>query len=245
MIPILDIEPLRLPALGALHDDLWSALCNIADLHHTDWTVIGGQMVMLHGLQANQSPGRVSQDLDLVIDARVRPPATPAFIATLGDLGFTSTGVSPDDVAHRFGHGKVRIDVVSPDGVGGRADLRTVGSATTVEVRGGTQALHRTERVPVQHKKRTALVPRPNLLGAIVIKSAAVSSDHYPQRHLRDLAFLCGLAADPFELKSNLTPSDRRCLRASSVLDNQNHQAWRQLDDPDAAYATYRLLQAT
>ncbi len=128
MIPILDIEPLNLPALGELHDDLWSVLCDLADKHNADWTVIGGQMVMFHGLQAERSSGRVGQDLDLVIDARVRPPAIPAFIATLGELGFTSTGVSPDDVAHRFGRGPVRIDVVSPDGLGERADLRTVGT---------------------------------------------------------------------------------------------------------------------
>ena len=86
---------------------------------------------MLHGLQANRSPGRVSQDLDLVIDARVRPPAIPAFLRTLDELGFTSTGVSPDDVAHRFGRDQVRIDVLSPDGVGSRADLRTMSSPIT------------------------------------------------------------------------------------------------------------------
>ena len=56
---------------------------------------------MLHALQAGREPGRVSQDLDTVIDARVRPPALPAFLATLANLGFKSAGVSPDDVVHR------------------------------------------------------------------------------------------------------------------------------------------------
>ena len=168
---MVDIEPLELPVLGALHDDLWTVLCDVSDRHRADWRVIGGQMVMLHGLQAGRSPGRVSDDLDLVIDARVRPPTIPAFIATLGELGFASTGVSPDNVAHRFGRGDVRVDVVSPDGMGERADLRTIGSATTIEVRGGTQALQRTERVPVLHRQRRALVPRPSLVGAIVIKA--------------------------------------------------------------------------
>ncbi len=105
----------------------------------------------------------MSQDLDLVIDARFRPHVIPVFIGTLTDLGFTSAGVSPDDVAHRFVHGEVKVDVVSPDGVGERTDLRTVGSATTIEVSRGTQALHRSERVPVSHHDRTVLVPRPNL----------------------------------------------------------------------------------
>ena len=243
MTPILDIEPLQLPVLGTLHDDLWTVLCNLADRHETDWTVIGGQMVMLHGLQANRSPGRVSDDLDLVIDARVRPPAIPAFIATLSELGFVSVGVSPDNVAHRFGRGDVLVDVVSPDGVGERADLRTIGSATTIEVRGGTQALQRTERVPVLHRQRRALVPRPSLLGAIVIKAAAVRSDDHPQRHLRDLAFMCSIVGDPFDARANLTVSDRRRLRAVSELDDQTHEAWRLLDDPETAYAAFKLLR--
>ena len=144
-------------------------LCNLADRHEADWTVIGGQMVMLDGLQTNRSPGRVSDDLDLVIDARVRPPTIPAFITTLCELGFVSAGVSPDNVAHRFGRGAVLVDVVSPDGVGERADLRTIGSAKTIEVRGRTQALQRTERVAVLHRQRRALAPRPSLMGAIVI----------------------------------------------------------------------------
>ncbi len=244
MTPVLDIQPLQLPVLGALHDDLWTVLCDLADRHEADWTVIGGQMVMLHGLQTNRSPGRVSEDLDLVIDARVRPPTIPAFVATLVALGFASTGVSPDNVAHRFGRGEVLVDVVSPDGMGERADLRTIGSATTIEVRGGTQALQRTERVPVVHRGRRALVPRPSLLGAIVIKAAAVRNDDKPQRHLRDLAFLCSILADVIEARADLTASDRRRLRAVSVLDNVGHEAWRLLDDPETAYGAFKLLIA-
>jgi hypothetical protein len=80
-------------------------------------------MVMLHALQAGREPGRVSQDLDAVIDTRIRPPGLPglpAFLATLANLGFKSAGVSPDEVAHRFERGSVHIDVLGPDGLGGR-----------------------------------------------------------------------------------------------------------------------------
>ena len=41
MIPVLDIEPLQPPVLGALHDGLWTVLCNLTDRHEADWTVIG------------------------------------------------------------------------------------------------------------------------------------------------------------------------------------------------------------
>jgi hypothetical protein len=57
--------------------------------------IIGGQMVLLHALQAGREPGRVGQDLDTVIDARIRPPALPAFLATLANLGFESAGRVP------------------------------------------------------------------------------------------------------------------------------------------------------
>jgi hypothetical protein len=183
----LDNEPVELPNLGSRHDELWTVLCDLGDAVNENWTIIGGQMVMLlHAPQTGRSPSRVSEDLDTVIDTRVRPPALASFLATLHDLGFRSAGVSPDDVAHRFARDTVHIDVLGPDGLGQRVDLRTVGNATTIEVRGGTQALERSERLAVSYRGRVAFVPRPNLLGAIIIKSAAVNNDPNPRRHIRD-----------------------------------------------------------
>ena len=242
MIPIVPIVPLDLPRLGPHHDDLWTTLCDLDDAHHADWVIIGGQMVMLHALQAGREPGRVSQDLDAVIDARVRPPALPAFLATLANLGFKSAGVSPDEVAHRFERGSVHIDVLGPDGLGGRSDLRTTGTATTIEVRGGTQALQRAERVPVRHGDRVVHVPRPNLLGAIVIKASAVHNDPHPQRHVRDVAFLCSIVADPRAMRAEMTAKDLQRLRAVTVLIDPTNQAWRLLDDPELGYTALRIL---
>jgi len=241
-MPILDVDPVVLPALAPSHGSLWKLLCDLADRHQTDWVLIGGQMVLLHALQAGRSPNRVSQDLDTVIDARVRPPALPAFVSTLGSLGFASVGVSPDDVAHRFALGDTRIDVLVPEGVGRRAPIRTIGTAATVEVEGGTQALARGERLPVRHGTRRALVPRPSLVGAMIIKAAASVVDVRPQRHLHDLAFLCSLVADPLATRDGLTPKDRSRLRAANALAEPSHEAWRLLDEPERGYAAYRLL---
>jgi hypothetical protein len=222
LTPIVPIEPVVLPQLGPHHEDLWTTLCDLSDAHDRDWVIIGGQMVVLHALQARSEPGRVSQDLDTVIDARVRPPALPAFLATLGQLGFTSAGISPDEVAHRFKRGSVHVDVLGPDGLGGRADLRTTGSATTIETPGGTQALQRAERVPVRHGDRVVHAPRPNLLGAIVIKAAAVPNDPRPQRHLRDVGlalFHCsGSTSDArrSDAEGSLSTAPRRCPQRSN-----------------------------
>lgn len=241
-MPVLDVDDVVLPTLAPRHGPLWTLLCDLADRHDRDWVLIGGQMVLLHALQAGRSPNRVSQDLDTVIDARVRPPAVAAFVATLHSLGFRSAGVSPDDVAHRFALGDTRIDVLVPEGVGRRAPIRTIGAAVTVEIAGGTQALARGERLPVRHGRRRALVPRPNLLGAIVIKAAAVGADPRPQRHLHDLAFLCSLVADPLTFRAALTTKDRTRLRAVAALADPGNETWRQLDEPENAYAVYRLL---
>jgi hypothetical protein len=242
VIPIVPIEPLDLPRIGPHHDDLWTTLCDLGDAHEEDWLVIGGQMVMLHALQAGREPGRVSQDLDTVIDARVRPPALPAFLATLANLGFKSAGVSPDEVAHRFERGSVHVDVLGPDGLGGRSDLRTTGTATTIQVGGGTQALQRAERVPVRHSDRVVHVPRPNLVGAIVIKAAAAHHDPHPQRHVRDIAFLCSIVTDPDAMRTDMSAKDLQRLRAVNELDDPRNEAWRLLDDPELGYTAFRIL---
>ena len=142
-MPVLELEPVVLPVLTSTHRELWDVLCDLADRHPGDWVLVGGQMVLLHALQAGRAPNRVSQDLDAVIDARVRPPVLIRFLDTLRGLGFVSAGVSLDDIAHRYEHGDIHIDVLVPEGVGRRAPIRTIGTAVTVEIAGGTQALSR------------------------------------------------------------------------------------------------------
>ncbi len=241
-MPTVEREPVVLPVLAPAHRELWSVLCDLADRHDSDWVLVGGQMVLLHALQAGRTPHRISQDLDAIIDARVRPPALAPFLVTLQELGFTSVGTSPDDIAHRYGRGDVHIDVLAPEGIGRRAPIRTVGTAVTVEIAGGTQALARGERLPVLHDGRGALVPRPSLLGAIVIKAAAVNNDRQPQRHLTDLAFLVSMVDDPVALRGELTAKDLARLHAVVPLQDPSHEAWRLLEDPDEAFAAFRLL---
>lgn len=231
-----------LPTLAPAHRELWDVLCDLADRHEKDWVLVGGQMVLLHALQAGRTPQRVSRDLDAIVDARVRPPALARFLVTLRGLGFASVGTDLGGVAHRYGRAEVYVDVLAPEGIGPRAPIRTVGAAVTVEIAGGTQALARAERLPVLHAGRRALVPRPNLLGAIVIKAAAVNNDRQPQRHLTDLAFLVSMVGDPLALRGELTAKDLARLRAVVPLQDPGHEAWRALGDPSEAFAAFQLL---
>jgi hypothetical protein len=87
-------------------------------------------------------------------------------------------------------------------------------------------------------------VPRPNLLGAIVIKAAAVHNDPHPQRHVRDVAFLCSIVTDPRAMRADMTAKDLQRLRAVTVLDDRGNEAWQILDDPELGYTAFRILVA-
>ena len=106
------------------------------------------------------------------------------------------------------------IDVLAPEGLGERTDLTTTPPGRTLQVPGGTQALDRTELVPVASVTRSGHVPRPSLLGAVVAKALAVAVDGAPAAQRLDFVFLFSLTGDPLALAAELTPEDRRRIRA-------------------------------
>ena len=68
-----------------------------------------------------------------------------------------------------------------------------------------------------------------------MIKAAAVHNDPHPQRHVRDVAFLCSIVTDPRTLHAHMSAKDLQRLRAVTVLDDQTNEAWRLLHDPNWA----------
>lgn len=240
---------IALPPLGELDLELWHALLDIADREPADWTLIGGQMVLLHALEHGRTPHRVSQDIDVVVDARVRPPALARVVSSLFDLGFAEAAISADEIAHRFQRGRVAIDVLAPEGLGPRTDLGTVGGATTVEIGGGTYALARSGPVDVYVGDRSGVVHRPDLAGAILIKAVAATQDtrRGPERHLRDLAFLVSLVAEPIAMNGDLGSANRARVRGVKALHDPEHVAWGLLGNERVAadaHAAFRLITA-
>ena len=69
------------------------------------------------------------------------------------------------------------LDVLAPEGLGSRADITTTPPGRILQVPGGTQAIARTELLPIAAGDYEGLVYRPSLLGAIIIKAAAVDAD--------------------------------------------------------------------
>ena len=242
--PVLEREPVELPALAGHDHTLWHALLELADLRSRAWTLIGGQMVFLHATEHGVTPPRVSADLDVLVNARVVTGAVRRFVRAIENRGFELEGASPRGVAHRYHRGRVSLDVLAPDGLGPRTDLTTTPPGHTVQVPGGTQALTRTELLPVAVGSSRGLVPRPSLLGAVIIKAAAADVDDQTDAQLGDLALLLSLIEQPMTERGNLTSKDKRRLLARSELLNAGHRAWSALSasEADRGRAALRLL---
>jgi hypothetical protein len=192
---------IELPPLASPVDQLWHVLLDLAGSLTVPWTLAGGQMVLLHALEHGHVPLEPSQDGDVIADVRADRSAITQVVRHLYRLGFTLESISTDGLAHRYSRPAqpraVQVDVLGPDGLGARADLTTSPPGRTIQVPGGTQALTRSDRVAITHEGRSGQIPRPTLLGAIVMKAAATELPS-PARHYRDLA--CFVPSPPTPL---------------------------------------------
>ena len=73
-------DPVLLPTLNGAQMVAWEALLSLAPALGDNWTLIGGQMVLMHqaerrNLEHPETETRFSFDLDVVIDARAKPRA--------------------------------------------------------------------------------------------------------------------------------------------------------------------------
>ena len=220
---------IELPRMPAPIDQLWHVLMDLEERLTVPWTLVGGQMVLLHALEHGAVPPQVSQDGDVVADIRANRHALTLVVDVLDQLGFQLGGMSADGLAHRYVREAeprpVVMDVLAPEGMGDRADLTTSPPGRTIEIPAGTQFLERSELVSIVHEGRTGRMPRPSLLAAIVGKAAAVELPD-PARHYRDLALLAALVGDPFELSERLTRKDRQRIRKANRLLDDKHPAW-------------------
>ena len=230
--PVIDRLAVSLPTFSG-SGDIWPTLIELAHSDHPEWTLIGGQMVMLHVAEHAALPLRVSRDIDVLVNARVLAGGVRGFVVGIESRGFRLAGASPHGIAHRYVRGTVSIDVLAPEGLGPRTDLTTTPPGRTIQAPGGTQALARTELVPVEYAGAQALLPRPSLLGAIVVKAAAAVVDDAPRAQEQDLALLLSLVPDPAEMTMAMTDKDRTRLRRVGI-DSAAHPVWDALE-PEAA----------
>lgn len=236
-------EPTVLPALPPAATAAWHVVLDLSESLPSAWTLIGGQMVLLHACEAGRQPPRVSEDADILVRFKLMPKAPQVFASLLIENGFEAK-VSQDNRVHRFVRDSATVDLLAPDNLGVRADLTTVPPFPTLAVPAGTQALNRTELTLVRHGEREMLVPRPDLLGAVVAKAAAMELpvDLDGERHETDLAFLLTLVEDPFEMREDLSSRERGLLRRIVTRLPNDHPVWRGFEDADAGLTALSVL---
>lgn len=211
----------------------WTAIGRLATTSDIrTWTVAGGQMVALHASIWRVDVPRPTDDGDIIVDVRTFTRKALRHVAdALVDDGFSSQQ-SPDGVV-RFVKGDASIDLLAPDGLG--SDLVETGRGRVVQAPGATQALERAHTVRVDIGDRRFEIRTPNLLGAIVGKSAAatevVSAMRFDnEKHERDLATLLMCAAqDPAlqNMASAMTSKDRKRLATvRRAFDDDSHPCW-------------------
>jgi hypothetical protein len=230
---------------GSSDLELWGELIKLGELS-MEWTLIGARMVELHAAEAGQAPLRISADADTLANARARPNAVSGLAQILMDRGFELDEPSYMGVGHTFRRGPLEVDVLAPEGLGrtSRAARTTISPARTVEVPGGTQALHRTERVEIRAGDLRGFVPRPNLLGAILLKARAVDIDDVPENQRSDLALLMSLVTDPEELVGHLEGHERSWIARRGEMDDPGAPCWGTLSQAQAqaGLAALRVL---
>lgn len=240
---------IALPPLGDLDLELWHALLDVADREPADWTLIGGQMVLLHALEHGRAPLRVSQDIDLVVDARVRPPALARIVTSLIELGFAEAAISADEIAHRFQRGRVAIDVPRPGWTG--LQNRSAHGGRRHDRRGRRGNLR---AGPIRARERVRR--QPAWRGAS--PGPRGSDPHQGRRRdprrsqrartaLRDLAFLVSLVSDPIAMHEDLGAANSARVRGVEALQDPAHAAWGLLGDETVvadAHVAFRLITA-
>ncbi len=214
---------LRLPPIAGAQLAAWHALLDLAPKLGDNWTVIGGQMVLMHQAERSvlanpETEIRFSVDLDLVFDTRTRSRALANAHNVLRAAGFEQDMPNRQGTAHRYRQGEAVIDVLAPDNIGDHPPK--VGIGFTLGIPGGSQALRRTEPVTVQVEQKSEAIRRPNLVGAIIIKAKAASSPtpnaRGRDRHFQDLGILTDLLTGQDLAGANLNKNEKKLLKAVS-----------------------------
>lgn len=167
----------------------WTAIARLVTATDTrTWVVVGGQMVAIHATVWGVEVPRATDDGDIVVDVRTftRSALREVADALVAD-GFDSEQ-SPERIV-RFMKGDAKIDLLAPDGLG--ANPVETGKGRVVQAPSATQAIERAETIIVELASERFAIRTPNLLGAIIAKSAAateiVSATRFDkEKHERD-----------------------------------------------------------
>ena len=245
MTPDLLREPV---VLGPMPPVLNGAFITLIDLDRTidaPWSLVGGLMVAVHAAEGGHPAPRATTDADIAVNVFTASNSLRHVTSRLVDLGFEDD--SPVDErkggpSYRYVRDGVKVDVLVPEKANaGKAPPRTVTGRLGVEMWGMQSAIKRTQRVPITFDGTVGHIRRPDLLGAVVVKSAAAIRDTDNGRHLEDLAHLCnwvGVSPDLRRYITEITPPQRARLRKIG----SSRVPWRISDDPEIGREAFAYL---
>lgn len=172
-------------------------------------------------------------------------------VEVLTELGAEMALPSRDSerLGYRFELDGSVVEILGSEGM--RKDPNTLGTYTTIQIPGGTQALRRSETIQVSLiGAKPVAVRRPNLLGAILIKARALQRRRgiKVESDRQDLIRLLAFVEDPRALAADLLGNERKWLRRVECLlafEDSDLNRLFSVEELASAEAAYRLLLAS
>lgn len=226
----------------------WDVVVELAKtIDPRSWELVGGLMVQAHALLANRI-SRATKDVDMLVNLMVSGLSASSVVKKLEAIGFEAQEPGlRRSVFHRLRRDSSVVDILIADHLpSGKRESAKFNRWPMMEMPGGAQAIERAMPVQIECGRDSATVLIPDLLGAIVLKAAAYSSDRRSrERHLEDIALLSSLVVDVRMLKEQMRGSDAKRIRAAwKALSNVNDPAWLLLvpDERQKGHDTLRVL---
>ena len=223
----------------------WDTVIEIANcIPKEKWLLVGGLMTQAHAMLAGYC-SRATKDIDVLVDVLSSSANVSMIVNTFLKSGFKlkEPGLRGSPF-HRMLRDEIIVDVLVADHLPkSRAKSVKVNRWPMMEIAGGAQAVQRKMDLELIQNDNSCSIQIPNLLGALILKSAAYCSDNRDkQRHLDDVVLLASLITDHKECLNELHGSDKKRLRAvAKALQDTESSAWKLLDNEAQKRASMTL----
>lgn len=218
------------------HVHPWSTVYQLShECNKSLWLLTGGLMVQLHAIM-NGITARPTSDADLLIDVMANKDGVRQIYSALQHLGFTlQTGLSGYATRLKNSHNDIVDVLVADHTLKKLAKFLKIFNIPLMSMPGGAQAIERSMLIKLIDKVNNveAELRIPDLLGALILKSAAYSADNVgdKERHLYDAALIASLIDDPdAEAKRLHSKNDYKRLRFLQAKLNKEAKYWDFVD---------------
>lgn len=215
----------------------WDTVLAVARHFDVDeWLLTGGLMVQVHAIRHGLT-SRATTDADFLLDILTYGRIAARMCNFLAAMGFELDVDTMTEYATRMRtESHHQVDLMVTDYLYGREkrENATLSGRRLCGMPAGGQAIRRSERLLIRYREETVPIRVPDLLGAVMLKSAAWSVDRTDRRgrHLADAALLLSFIGDPDGQIARLhSRNDRKRLLLLRRMLPDESEYWRSLDD--------------